>query len=59
MDTEQTNREINPFERFQLENSLHFKQMHGYKMENIVTFSIAYITLSESFQTMPVGTCEG
>lgn len=37
----------------------HFKEMHGYKMENIVTFSIAYITLSESFQTMPVGTCKG
>lgn len=58
MDTEQRNREINQFEGFQLENSC-FKQMHGYRMENIVTFSIAYITLSESFQTMPVGICEG
>lgn len=60
MDTEQTNREKNSIQRVSArELVFHFKLMHGYKMENIVTFSIAYITLSESFQTMPVGTCEG
>lgn len=59
MDTEQTNGNKSIRRVSDRELVFHFKQMHGYKMENIVTFSIAYITLSESFQTMPVGICEG
>lgn len=60
MDKEQANREINQFEGFQMENLCFISNKYmGDKMENLVTLSIAYIRLFESFQTMPVGTCEG
>lgn len=61
MDKEQANGEINQFEGFQIENLCFISNKYmGDKMENLVTFSycFAYITLFESFQTMPVGSCE-
>lgn len=59
MNTEQTNREKIILACFRYRTRKSLKVNTGNKMENIVTFSIAYITLFESFQTMPIGSCEG
>lgn len=57
MNKEQTNRE-KYYACFRYRSRKSLKVNTWDKMENIVTFIIVYITIFESFQTMPIRTCE-